>query len=103
MATVESIVSSLGDGVKGEFEDVVELGEMTNKLLQLHRDVKELLPPERIERMSRDADEWAATQKKKLAEQRTVSEQRLRAAKETEHLQGEIQALARRGEMERMD
>ena len=89
--------------MRGEFEDIVELGEMTNKLLQLHRDVKELLPAERIERMSRDADEWAAAQKKKLSEQRRVSEQRLSAARDNEHLQGEIEALARRGEIERMD
>jgi hypothetical protein len=100
---VDNIVGSLGDGVRGEFEDVITLGEMTNKLLQLHRDVKELLPPDRIDKMSRDADEWASRQKKKLLEQRKVGEQRLQAAKDTAHLQGDIEALAIRGETERFD
>lgn len=42
----ENIVGSLGDGVRGEFDGITPLGEMTNKLLQLHRDMKEVLPPE---------------------------------------------------------
>jgi hypothetical protein len=80
---VDNIVGSLGDGTKGEFDGVTALGEMTNKLLQLHRDVKDLLPPDRIALKSRDADEWAAKQKKRLLESRKVSQQRLRAARAT--------------------
>jgi hypothetical protein len=100
---VDNIVGSLGDGARGEFDEVTDLGEMTNKLLQLHRDVQELLPPERIALKSRDADEWAAKQKKKLLDSRKVTQQRLQAAQDTEHLQGEIESIGRRGEMERIE
>ena len=100
---VENISGALGDGARGEFDGAVPLGEMTNKILQLHRDVRELLPPERIATMSRDADEWAKQQKAKLLEQRNLTKQRLKAARETEHLEDEINAMGRRGEMERFD
>ena len=90
---VDNIVCSLGDGTKGEFDGVVPLGEMTNKLLQLHRDLKEVLPPERIALKSRDADEWAARQKKLLLEQRKLGEQRLQAAKDVDYREDEIEAL----------
>jgi hypothetical protein len=100
---VENIVGSLGDSAKGEFDGVMPLGEMTNKLLQLHRDVKEILPPERIAEKSRDADEWAARQKKRMLEQREIGEQRLHAAKQNEHLEDEIDLLLGSGEMERFD
>jgi hypothetical protein len=91
---VDNIVGSLGDGVKGDFDGVVPLGEMTNKLLQLHRDVQELLPPDRIALKSRDADEWAARQKQRLLEQRRIGEQRRQA-----YLDGEVEAS---GEIERI-
>jgi hypothetical protein len=97
---VDNIVGALGDSVKGEFDGVTPLGEMTNKLLQLHRDVKEVLPPERIAEKSKDADEWAAKQKQRLLEQRKLTKQRLKAAHETEYLDGELQ---RQGELERFD
>jgi hypothetical protein len=100
---VDNIVGSLGDGVKGDFDGVVPLGEMTNKLLQLQQDVKTLLPPERIAEKSKDADEWAAAQKKRLMEQRKVGEQRLKAARETESRQDEIDDLLTLGESERFD
>jgi len=100
---VDNIVASLGDGVKGDFDGVVPLGEMTNKLLQLRRDVNELLPPERIALKSRDADEWAARQKKRLLEHRKIGEQRLQAARDNEHLEDEIEALGASGEVERFD
>lgn len=100
---VDNIVGSLGDGAKGDFDMVDPLGEMTNNLLQLHRDVKDLLPPERIALKSRDADEWAAKQKKKLMDARKFTQQRLQAARDTEHLQEEIEQLGRRGEMERIE
>lgn len=99
---VDNIAGALGDSARGEFDGGTTLGEMTNKILQLHRDVQELLPPDRIERMSRDADEWAAKQKQRLLEHRKMTKQRLKAARETEHLDAEIEALGRRGEMERM-
>jgi hypothetical protein len=70
--------------------------------LQLRRDVHELLPPERVALMSRDADEWAAKQRERLQEQRRITKQRLRAAQETEHLDGDVEALGQRGEYERM-
>jgi len=101
---VDNIVGSLGEAAKGEFDGGYELGKMTNKLMQLHRDVKELLPPERIDMMSRDADEWAARQKKRMLEQRNLTKQRLKAARETESYDEEIEALlGKRGEFERFD
>jgi hypothetical protein len=100
---VENIVGSLGESVKGDFMEYTPLGEMTNKLLQLRRDVKDVLPADRIAEMSKDADEWAARQKKRLLEARTVTKQRLRAAQDTEHLDGEIESMGRRygGDVER--
>lgn len=71
---------------------------MTNSILQLHRDVHELLPPERIKSMSKDADEWVARRRQKLMELRGVSQQRLKSARETESYDDEI---GRRGEVER--
>jgi hypothetical protein len=101
---VENIAGSLGDSAEGEFSDFTALGEMTNKILQLHRDTKELLPPDRIALMSRDADDWAAERKKRLLEQQQLTRKRLKAGRMTEHLDGEIDDLVgRRGEMERIE
>jgi hypothetical protein len=100
---VDNIAGALGDSARGEFDGAVPLGEMTNKILQLRRDMNEVLPPERITVMSRDADEWARKRKEKLLKQRKESKQRLKAASETEHLDEEINGVARRGEMERFD
>eukprot|EP00977_Amphora_coffeiformis_P008192 scaffold1830_cov148-Amphora_coffeaeformis.AAC.5 len=100
---VENIAGALGESARGEFDGAAPLGEMTNKILQLHRDLQVLLPPERIAIMSRDADEWAKRRKEKLLEQRNLTKQRLKAARETEHLEDEIQALGQSGEMERFD
>jgi len=100
---VESIAGALGDSVKGDFDSAADLGDMADKVLQLRRDVKELLPPERIAFMSRDADEWARKQKERLMEQRKSTQQRLKAARETEHMEGEIESLSRRGEFDRFD
>eukprot|EP00581_Thalassiosira_minuscula_P007957 CAMPEP_0183711682 /NCGR_PEP_ID=MMETSP0737-20130205/7131_1 /TAXON_ID=385413 /ORGANISM="Thalassiosira miniscula, Strain CCMP1093" /LENGTH=1153 /DNA_ID=CAMNT_0025940249 /DNA_START=252 /DNA_END=3713 /DNA_ORIENTATION=- len=80
---VNNIVSSLGTTLKGDFTDGVILGEMTNQLLQLQRDVSELLPPERIDELSKDADAWAAAQRQRLLERRNLSRQRLEAARQT--------------------
>ena len=74
---VENIAGSLGDGVQGNFDGFVELGEMTNESLQLHREIKEY-----IALMSKDADEWADRQKKRLMEQRKVANQRLNCQKD---------------------
>ena len=66
----------------------------------MRRDVKELLPPERIALKSRDADEWAARQRERLAEQRKDTKERLKAAKDTEHLDDKIDTIEqRRGEI----
>ena len=100
---VDNIVGALGDSTRGEFDEGMSLGEMTNKLLQMHRDVRELLPPERIAEKSRDADEWAAQQKERLLEARKIGKQRLKAANDVAGRQDEIDAVARRGETERFD
>jgi len=80
---VDNIVASLGSTVQGEFDGAV-LGGMTDKLLQLRRDVNELLPPEKISVMSRDADEWSRTQKEMITGRRDIAHQRLKAESETE-------------------
>ena len=101
---VDNIVGALGDGVAGNFDGLVPLGEMTNTLLQLQNDVKELLPPERIAVMSKDADEWAAKQKKRLLKQRQIGEQRLEAAKEVAGRESDVDAVfGTSGEVDRFD
>jgi hypothetical protein len=97
---VDNVASSLGDAAKGDI-DPNALGEMTNKILQLHRDVHELLPPERIAAMAKDADEWAAKQRHRLIEQRRMTQKRLDEARETQHLT-EV-AFTRAAEAERYD
>jgi len=98
LKVVDNIVASLGMGVKGEF-DVDILGGMTNKLLQLNRDVKEFLPPETVDILSKDADEWADRQRKRLAEARNMTNQRIKAGKATEQYDSDLPG---RGEVERM-
>ncbi|GKY96060.1 hypothetical protein MPSEU_000566200 [Mayamaea pseudoterrestris] len=100
---VENVVGSLGDSVAGNFKDATELGEMTNRLLQLHRDVKILLPPERIALLSKDADDWAAKQKARLMRNRDLSKQRLQAAEDTDYLDNEVDSVGGLGEMERIE
>lgn len=100
---VENIAGALGESSTGDFEHYVELGEMTKKILQLQRDVKELLPPDRIAQMSRDADEWAAKRRQILLQQRNETKMRLKAAQDTAYLDAEVDSLGRRGETERFD
>ena len=101
---VQNIVGSLGDIAVGEFDDAGDtLASLTNRVLQLSRDVKDLLPPDRVALMAKDADEWATSKREKLMEARKVTQQRLEAARDTEHLDGEIDALGRRGEIERIE
>ena len=76
-------MSSLGTTVKGDLADGAILGEMTNQLLQLQSDVNELLPAERVNELSKDADAWAATQRQKLMERRNVTRQRIEASRQT--------------------
>jgi len=95
---VDNIASSLGDAVKGDIESTT-IGEMTNKILQLHRDVHDLLPENRIDEMAKDADEWAAKQKRRLLEQRNLTKKRLK--EQDEYLTGEV--LKRAAEVERYD
>jgi hypothetical protein len=87
----------LGQSAKGDFDGATPLGEMTNKVLQLYRDVREILPPERIAEKSRVADEWAARQRKRLMDQRQMTRQRIQASQDTEHLEDEIAAMDKRG------
>lgn len=101
---VDNIVGSLGDSVNGNFDGLVPLGEMTNTLLQLQNDVREFLPPERIAEKSKDADEWAAKQKKRLLKMRQVGEQRLEAAKEAAQREDDVDAVfGDSGEVDRFD
>ena len=98
VSVVDNIVGSLGGAVKGEF-DVDVVGDMTNKLLQLHRDVKEVLPPERTKEMSKDADEWAENRRKRLMEAREQTQKRLANAAKTDAYDPDQPG---RGEIERM-
>jgi hypothetical protein len=100
---VDNIVGSLGDSARGEFDGATTLGEMTNKLLQLRRDLKEILPPDRLTKKSRDADEWVAKQKHRLLEQRNLTKQRLKAAHDIEHLDSTIESFGTSGEVERFE
>jgi len=97
---VDNIAASLGSAVKGEFSNDI-LGGMANKILQLRRDVHELLPPDRIKLKSQDADDWAERQRQKLLERRNVSLQRLQAGKDTEKYD-EDELFRPKGEVERM-
>ena len=76
------------------------LSGMTNKILQLRWGVHELLSPERIKVMSKDADGSVARKRKKLMEQRGISNQRHQSAREAQSYDDEI---GRRGEVERFD
>lgn len=100
---VNNIVSSLGTTVRGDFTDGVILGEMTNQLLQLQRDVGELLPPERINELSKDADAWAAAQRQKLLERRNLTRQRLEAARITGDIDPDKVIIQPGAEAERFD
>jgi len=79
---VDNIVASLGTSANGDFSDAVILGGMTNEILQLSADLKDVLPPERIQLMSRDADEWSARQRKKMKEQREETRNRIIAERQ---------------------
>ena len=100
-AVVDNIVASLGGAVRGEYDasQVGEIGDMTNKLLQLHRDVGEVLSPERVRLMSRDADEWAERRRQKLMEAREETQKRIANAVETDGYDPDDEP---RGEIERM-
>eukprot|EP00540_Astrosyne_radiata_P022980 CAMPEP_0116869598 /NCGR_PEP_ID=MMETSP0418-20121206/27846_1 /TAXON_ID=1158023 /ORGANISM="Astrosyne radiata, Strain 13vi08-1A" /LENGTH=940 /DNA_ID=CAMNT_0004505707 /DNA_START=239 /DNA_END=3061 /DNA_ORIENTATION=- len=82
---VDNIASSLGDAVKGDI-DPVEIGKWTKKIMQLHHDTHTFLPPERIDRMARDADEWAAKQRKRLERDVKLAKERLENSKKTGHV-----------------
>ena len=97
---VDNIAASLGSAVKGEFNNDI-LGGMANKVLQLRRDVHELLPPDRIKLKSLDADEWVERQRQKLLERRNASLQRLEAGKDTEKYDDD-ELFRHRGDVERM-
>ena len=98
---VRNIVSSLGTSVRGDFADGVILGEMTNKLLQLQRDVEDLLPPDRVNAMSKGADNWAAKQRERLMERQKLTRQRLRASREMGSI--DTDKIVSNGEYDRFD
>jgi hypothetical protein len=100
---VNNIVSSLGTTVKGEFTDGVILGEMTNELLQLKKNVDELLPPEKLNELSAGADAWAAAQRQKLLERQQMTRQRLEAARLTGDIDPDIVIKKPGVEAERFD
>lgn len=100
---VENIVASLGTTTKGDFADGIVLGEMTNKLLQLQSDMAELLPPERIKVLSRDADEWATKQRERLKERQNLTRQRLQGAKATDGIDPDDKITGPKGEYESFD
>ncbi len=100
---VSNIVSSLGTSVKGDFADGLVLGEMTNKLLQLQSDVNDVLPPERIKELSKDADAWAAKQRQRLFEQQNLTRQRLEAARQTGSVDPDKEIKKLGAEYERFD
>ena len=112
VAVVDNLAGALGDGARGEFggsngssseEEAFLLGRMTNQIMQLYRDVHEMLPPERIAFKAKDADEWAARQKQILVERRQETQKRLQAARQTQDYDQAVDALGRQGEMERFD
>eukprot|EP00934_Nitzschia_sp_Nitz4_P001890 Nitzschia sp. Nitz4//scaffold119_size111653//99948//102674//NITZ4_004212-RA/size111653-processed-gene-0.201-mRNA-1//-1//CDS//3329533902//1890//frame0 len=87
---VENIAGALGDGARGKFDDIMELGEMANNIIQLYHDTKELLPPERIKEKSKIADEWAIRQRKRLQKQRQEGLELLNNSQMTKSRQEEI-------------
>ena len=111
VSVVDNLAGALGDGARGEFggdtpagqEETFVLAGLTNQILQLYRDVHELLPPERIALKAKDADDWAARQKKILLDRRKATQQRLQAARDTQDFDQAVDALGKQGEMERFD
>lgn len=67
---VNNIVGALGSAAKGDFEEKEKLGEWTKRIMQLSEDIEIVLPPEKIDILSRDADKWLAKQKERFIEQR---------------------------------
>lgn len=97
---VDNIVASLGASANGDFADAAVLGGMTKEILQLSSDLKEILPPERIDRMAKDADEWTAKQRRLIKEKRDETRKRLSAQREQQAL---IEGRAdTRGDIERL-
>ena len=80
---VDNIASSLGSTVYGQFkDDNYELSKLTPKILQLSKDVHELLPPEKIALRSRDADEWLKRKKEGFLQGRKEAKEKLKQAVE---------------------
>merc|ERR1712003_147954 len=81
---VTNIVSSLGTGVKGNFDGIDELATLTKPLLQLATDLNDILPPEKLALKSRDADEWIRSKKQKFLEQQKQVRNKLKQKLQTE-------------------
>ena len=102
LQVVNNIAASLGECAKGDFD--YEIGELTTKILQLRRDTQELLPPERVTSMSKEADAWVKRQREKLVQQQDLTRQRLKAGAETEQFESRLsESPGPRGEFDRLD
>ena len=76
------------------------MGGMTNKILQLQRDVEDILPLERVKLMSRDANKWTAGRRRNLVESREETRLRLKNAREMEGIHPDN--IPGRGEIKRI-
>jgi len=86
---VDDIVASLGQTVKGEFDNGDVLGGMTVELMQLKRDLKDILPQERINEMARAADDWMEEKRQMIQDQRDETRRRSQEKKERQKLMGD--------------
>ena len=78
---VDNIVGALGSAAKGNFDEGEALGEWTKLILQLAEDIEIVLPPERMDVLSRDADKWLEKQREKVLEQRRKTTELIEARK----------------------
>ena len=78
---VDNIVGALGRAAKGEFDEGEALGGWTKRILQLAEDIEIVLPPERMDVLSRDADKWLEKQKERILEQRRKTAELIQARK----------------------
>ena len=76
------------------------MGGITNKILQLQRDVEDILPLERVKLMSRDANKWTAGRRRNLVEPREETRLRLKNAREMEGIDPDN--MPGRGEIKRI-
>lgn len=78
---VDNIVGALGTAATGEFDEGEALGGWTKRILQLAEDIDIVLPPERMNILSRDADKWLEKQREQVLEQRRQTAELIQARK----------------------